>query len=272
MRLEEQKHIYDELRHQLFRLYADRNGSRSFPIDLGELRQVVGQGINSFVKRKTLSDNSLAIIDGIFNAVEARVKTRQRERAMRLIEQRQGTVAEWMRELQHPGSFRRPSPKGKGHQRVNSDLSVSQLRSLPRRPTNGYGSSDNGEGSSRMTGEEHSNERLPPSSLNYGQWAEPQDVTFKGKGKEPSQSAAEPSSVPTRRKRAENTTSSPISQGRQGMLSVAHQAGSLNEQIHRNGVEGITGVTNGLDKLQMESRMAKDSWRYGDDSWRLGGP
>jgi hypothetical protein len=200
------------------------------------------------------------------------VKTRQRERAMRLIEQRQGTVAEWMRELQHPGSFRRPSPKGKGHQRVNSDLSVSQLRSLPRRPTNGYGSSDNGEGSSRMTGEEHSNERLPPSSLNYGQWAEPQDVTFKGKGKEPSQSAAEPSSVPTRRKRAENTTSSPISQGRQGMLSVAHQAGSLNEQIHRNGVEGITGVTNGLDKLQMESRMAKDSWRYGDDSWRLGGP
>jgi len=347
MRLEEQRHIFDELKHQLLRLYADQNdqrtvsladkilkdvrdrnlgeltntweenchahpelrkfnpyklirrfedaikppaakppvasgrhavetcqqpaGSKSFPIDLGELRQVVGQGINTLVKRKSLADNSQAIIDGILSALEARVKIRQRERAMSLIEQRQATVAEWRRELQQPGSTRRPSPKGQGHQRVGSSLSASRFRSLPQRSTNGYPPPDNGEGSSRTWEEEQFNQEPQLPSSNYGQWRETEDRPIKGKERERPH-AAELSSVSTRLKRAGKTVGSSTPQDqRAGMVqSVPQQAGSSSQQNGHNGVNTVHGLTNGLQKLQVNFDDSEESWRHGDDL-RLGG-
>ncbi|KAH8902950.1 hypothetical protein BR93DRAFT_931789 [Coniochaeta sp. PMI_546] len=348
MRHEEQKHIFDELKHQLLRLYADRNdqrakrladkilqdvrdsnlgeltdtweqnciahpelkefnpyklirrfedaikppdpkpsstptrsmtateqyqpaGSRSFPIDLRELRHVVGQGLHSLAKRKSMADNSLATIDGIFNAVEEMVKTRQRHRAISLIMQRKATIAEWKRELANPGSTRRPSPKGKGHKRADSGLSVSQYRSVPRL-TNGSRSSDNGEGSSRRQEVERPQGRPQASSSSPGQQVDKRDGGSKGKGKGKERvQPAELSSVSTRRQRADNTAASTSTPARQIIPSAATRAGISNHKSSQNGVDGVNGI-NGLGSLQVDFGNGEDSWRHGDDSWRLGGP
>lgn len=87
-------------------------GPKAFPIEFGEVRQVIGQGIKNVFRRGSIAEDSTTTIEGIFEALEARVRARQRERARTLIERRAATVAVWRRELNDPGSSRRPSPSG----------------------------------------------------------------------------------------------------------------------------------------------------------------
>lgn len=241
------------------------DGPRRPPI--GELLHIVGQGFNR-VMRPGVADTGPATIDGIFDAVEEMVKTRQRNRAISLIERRKATVAGWKRELDNPGSTRRPSPKGKGHQRDGSDLSVSHRRPLPRL-TNGSRSTDNGEGSSRGQGGGRSDERPQPESSNFGQPVRNQDGgSNKGKGKGRAH-AVELSSESTRRPRANDTAASTVSQERQTMRSAAPRAGSSNESSNHTVVGSVNGVK-GPPQLHFNFDQGEDSWRPGDDSWGKG--
>ncbi|KAB5518032.1 hypothetical protein GE09DRAFT_1230710 [Coniochaeta sp. 2T2.1] len=229
-------------------------GSRSFPIDLGELRQVVGQGISNVVRRRSNGDNALLTIENIFDVVEQRVKLRQRDLALHLIHTRDEMIAEWCREIENPGSTRRPSPKGRGvdQRRSSSSVSLVELRAMPP-PPSGYRELGNGEGSSR-----DQRPRIPPppswnQELVFASASVPEKEQFR---------AAELSSVSTRRNRT-NTPANPNE-------PFVPRAGNTFPQYNHNG--GIDGVNRLGELLHVQAnldRSEEGSWRHGDDIWRL---
>ncbi|KAB5515028.1 hypothetical protein GE09DRAFT_1231647 [Coniochaeta sp. 2T2.1] len=226
-------------------------GSRSFPIDLGELRQVVGQGISSVVRRRSNGDNALSTIENIFDVVEQRVKLRQRDLS-------DDMMAEWSREIENPGSTRRRSPKGRGgdQRRSSSSVSLAEARSTPP-PPSGYRELDNGEGSSRG----QRTQIPPPPNWNQDPWLGYANGRS-GVSEREQFRAAELSSVSTRR-RPVNSPSNPND-------PFVPRAGNTFPQYNHNG--GVNGVNRLGELLHVQANLdgsEEGSWRHGDDIWRL---
>lgn len=168
-------------------------GPKAPNIGLGVLGPKAVQGIKSIFKPKSTGDNGPMTIDGIFDAVEAKVQTRQRDRAKSLIRRRNADVAEWKCEISDPGSIRRPSPQGKGHRRGDSGLSLSRLP--PPRPTNAHEPYDNGgEGSFRRREAGNLSERQQAPSSSSGPIGEEEGRRSNGKGR--ARPADPPSAIP----------------------------------------------------------------------------
>jgi hypothetical protein len=172
-------------------------GPKAVPLDFAELGQVLGQGINSFIKRKSLGDSSSAIIERIFDIVETQVQVRQKELARDLILSRDAKVASWRKELGLPALPPRwpslkgkeperrhlhsthsnptpashwPSPKGKEPERPLPHSTNSNSTSAPSQQTNGYRSDDTRQITPPRRPSGGGNGQPQYHGTTYGQW------------------------------------------------------------------------------------------------------